>query len=138
MERLKGVWDDMRSEVRKFSCPNFESNKTCRNGRKGIPIDEPIPMDDLIVLEGLLDGEKVNVLKDDGCNTNVVSREFFNENRKFFKWKNCNVEVCHSRKGSVENSSKSILGATLKIGKHFYKSNWLVANCRYDVLLGMP
>lgn len=138
LERMKGVLDDMKNEVRRFSYPNFQSNTTCRNGSNDIPIDEPIPMDDLIVLEGFLDGKRVRVLKDDGCNTNVVSREFFNKNRKNFKWKNCNVEVSHSQKGSVENSSKSIIGATLRIGKHLYKSNWLVANCRYDLLLGMP
>ncbi len=26
----------------------------------------------------------------------------------------------------------------MKIGNHFYNSNWIVANCRYDVPLGMP
>lgn len=38
---------------------------------------------------------------------------------------------------SSELSSKIILGETLKIGSHSYISNWLVANCRYYVLLGM-
>ncbi len=41
-------------------------------------------------------------------------------------------------KDSFENASKVVLGATLRIGKHFCKSNWLDANCRNDILLGMP
>ena len=44
----------------------------------------------------------------------------------------------YSKSDSVENSSKAIIGATLKIGKHEYDSNWFLANCRYDALLGMP
>ena len=92
-------------------------------------------MDDSIVLEGSLDERKVRVLKDDGYNTNVVSQEFFEKNCNYFTWKRCKVEVIHSQKGSVEKSSKVILGATFTIGEQSYKSNWLVTNCRYDVLL---
>ncbi len=43
----------------------------------------------------------------------------------------------HSQKGSVEKSSKVTLGARLTIRMHSYKSNCLVENCRYDVLLVM-
>ncbi len=78
----------------------------------------------------------MRVLKDDICNTNVVSQELFEKNFKYIYWKQCNFELSHLEKGSVE-SSKAILEATLKIGKHSYKSNWLEANCRYNVLLGM-
>ena len=115
------------------------TNKTRHSvENEDIIIDKNVPIDDLILLNGSLGGIRVKVLKDDGCNTNVVSQEFFRRNRKNFNWKGCNVEVSHSHKGSVENSSQVILGATLTIGKHSYKSNWLVASCRYDVLLGMP
>ena len=31
-----------------------------------------------------------------------------------------------------------MLKGTLRLGAHAYTSNWIVANCRYDVLLGMP
>ena len=138
LEHVKSTVDDMRLEVKRVCRPNVESNTTVRESSEGIPIDEPVPMEDLIVLDGSLDGKRVRVLKDDGCNTNVVSHEFFSKNRRYFKWKKCKIEVRHSKSDSVENSSKVILGATLVVGKHSYKSNWLVANCRYDVLLGMP
>ncbi len=69
---------------------------------------------------------------------NVVSQKFSEINGKEFNWKNRKVEVSHSQQGLVENSSKAILGATSTIGRNSYKSNWLAANCRYDVLLGMP
>ncbi len=136
--RLVNAVKDMRREVKEVSCPNVETNTTLREKGENISIDDPIPMDVLMVLNGKLEGRRVKVLKDDGCNTNVVSKEFFKRNRKYFNVKKCNVEVSHSQKGSVENSSQAIIGATLQIGKHSYKSNWLVANCRYDVLLGMP
>lgn len=31
-----------------------------------------------------------------------------------------------------------ILNETLRTGSDTYKTNWLVSNCRYDVLLGIP
>ena len=63
-----------------------------------------VPLKDLIVLEGSLEGKRVQVLKDDGCNTNVVSHDFFERNQGHFKWDVCDVEVRHSKADSVENS----------------------------------
>ncbi len=99
---------------------------------------EDVPFDELIVVEGLMEGEKVRVLKDDGCNTNIISNEFFQRNCGLLKWKHCDIEVKNSSKESNELATKIVLGGTLQIGDHLYKSNWLVANCRYDILLGMP
>ena len=94
--------------------------------------NDRVPQSELLVLDGLLERKSVRVLKDDGCNTNVMSYEFFNKNKKLLRWKSCEVEVRHSKSGSSENSSNVVLGATLIIGNHKYRSNWLVANCRYD------
>ncbi len=119
-------------------CPlQIESNMANAERSEKASFDEPIPMEDLLVLEGSLDGHKIRILKDDGCNTNVVPHEFSQANREKFNWEKCNVEVSHSMKDSIENDSSVLLAATLRIDKHFYKSNWLVANCRYDILLGM-
>ena len=49
-----------------------------------------------------------------------------------------NVVVNHSNEGTSENASRFVLNGTLRIGSHTYTLNWVVANCRYDVLLGMP
>ncbi len=138
LEQLVSDVKNLKQKLNETSHTNFEFNTTYRGRSKGIPIEETIPTDDLIVLDGSLDGKGVGVLKDDGCNTNVVSQEFSERNCKDFDWKNCKVEVSHSQKESVENSSKAILEATLTIGKHSCKSKWFLANCQYDVLLGMP
>ena len=136
--KLRNEVRSLRQDVKKSLSANAETNTTIRAKSEDIPIEGPIPMNDLMVLDGSLEGKRVRVLKDDGCNTNVVSREFFRKNRGLFNYDKCDVEVKHSDKNSNEKASKVILGATLRIGKHKYKSNWLVANCRYDVLLGMP
>ena len=119
--------------MKEVDCPEAEANTSYSEASSC-----ELPIEDLLVLRGSLGGKKVRVLKDDGCNTNVVSHEFFKKNRKFFKWKKCDAEVNHSKLGSVENASEVILGATLSFGKHKYRSNWLVSTCRYDVILGMP
>ena len=130
--------EDIKKHCESEGCPNVEANTTTPLVCNKVAIDVPIPVEDLIVLDGLLEGKKVSVLKDDGCNTNVVSCDLFEKNRGLFKWKECDVEVRHSKTFFVKNSSEVILGCTLIIGLHSYKSNWLVENCRYDVLLGMP
>jgi len=135
LEHMKSALDDICEQMRKFKCPSVAEVKTFD---ENISMNSSVVVKDLLVLDGTLDMKRVRVLKDDGCNTNVVSHEFFQKNKSCFKWKHCNVEVRHSEADSVEKSSQVVLGATVRIGKHSYKSNWLVANCRYDVLLGMP
>ena len=117
-----------------------ESNAIVKCKRKSIPIDEPIPIDPLLVFRGEINGIPVKILKDDGCNTNVVGIEFLKKpkTRELFKIQKEKIEVSHSRRGSTEEATEVIINGTLKIGPHTYKSNWVVADCRYDVLLGMP
>ena len=47
--------------------------------------------------------------------------------------------IHHSRDVSVEEASEVVLNGTLQIGSHTYITNFnFVAECRCDVLLGMP
>ena len=108
-----------------------ESNAMFRSRVDNIHMEECIPVERLIVLNGTLNGVKVQVLKDDGCNTNVVGIDFLRSQKE-------KVIIEHSQKGMKENSSQILLNGTLRLGAHTYTSNWGVANCRYDVLLGMP
>lgn len=116
----------------------FESNSIVRRRVDNTHASVPIPVDPLIVLDGKINGVKVRVLKDDGCNTNVVSKRLVKKFRHCFKVVDDDVLVQHSDKDSNERSSQVVLNGTLKIGNHTYTSNWVVANSRYDVLLGMP
>jgi hypothetical protein len=77
-------------------------------------------------------------LKDDGCNTNVVSKKFVQQNAGAFKTMCRNVTVNHSAEDKVEQAIHILLEGKLMIVNHEYVSNFVVANCRYDLLLGMP
>ena len=113
--KLKKAVNDLKFKMEKVSSPDVETNsKVCGPKEK----DVIVPLEDLIVLNGSLEGKIVRVLKDDGCNNNVVSHEPFGRNRRHFDWKKCNIDVKHSKSDTAENSSKEIIGATLKIGKH--------------------
>lgn len=100
--------------------------------------DKEVPIKPLIVLEGTINGKNVRMLKDDGCNTNLVSKEFLKRNRRLFKVISTITSIQHSMQGSGERASEMILSGTIQIGSHVYTSNFLVGSCRYDVLLGMP
>eukprot|EP00171_Calliarthron_tuberculosum_P016982 IDg16982t1 len=101
-------------------------------------IDETVPVDRLIVFEGLFEGKEVSVLKDDGCNTNIVSREFARRYYDSFRVNKVDTIVTHSKRGSTEKATDIVMDAEIKIERHKYRSNWVVADCRYDVMLGMP
>ena len=101
-------------------------------------VDDSIPIATLIVLDGCLNGIPVRVLKNDGCNTNVISKEFFNFHADCFDVIEKRVEISHSNRENTEIATQIVVNARLSCEEHVYRSNFTVANCRYDVLLGMP
>lgn len=46
--------------------------------------------------------------------------------------------INHSSRDVTVQTNEIVLDTEIQIGDHKYKSNWIVADCRYDVLLGMP
>lgn len=87
---------------------------------------------------GVMAGRQVVVLKDDGCNTNVISKSFVDANRHLLDVRLSPATINHSNKNSVEETNEIVIDAEVEIGSHKYRSNWIVSDCRYDVLLGMP
>jgi hypothetical protein len=75
---------------------SHDSNKSdgCR--------DDRIPIEPLFVMNETRNGMPVCKLKDDGCNTNVVSRKFVERNAETFKMKSRKVTVNHSADDRVE------------------------------------
>lgn len=78
------------------------------------------------------------MLKDDGCNTNVISRDSFKKLGQMLNIQNVAFVISHSNKNENETSNEMVLDAKIELGQYQYRWNWIVANCRYDVLLGMP
>lgn len=100
--------------------------------------DGIIPVEDLIIFEGEMHGQVVEILKDDGRNTNVVSKDCARRNAHLFQLEEADLIITHSKRNSEEKSGQVIVQAEVKVGLHSYTSNWAVVDCRCDVLLGMP
>lgn len=83
-------------------------------------------------------GEKVRILKDDGCNTNIISSDFVNKHRSKLDVRRYNLTIHNSNKATQEEATEIVWDTEIKIGNTAYRSNWAVAQTRYDVLLGMP
>lgn len=90
------------------------------------------------MLTGLFIGKQVNILKDDGGNTNVLSADFIRHNHRLLTKNKQTPLKHHSDKRQGEASSEVVINATVQVGKHLYTSNWAVPNSRYDVILGIP
>jgi Aspartyl protease len=100
--------------------------------------DESIPISPLIIFKGTFNGIPVKILKDDGCNTNVVSKAFVKNHKALFQVVNKKMSVNHSCEGQTEEVAQVVLNGKLTLGNHCYMSTFVVANCRYDIFLGMP
>lgn len=72
------------------------------------PVVDYIPVESLLVLKCKSNGKSARALKDDGCNTNVVSRSFAAKNRDKLKSVHRNVIIKHSNKHTTEKSSETI------------------------------
>ena len=100
---------------------------------------DPIPVKPLIVFGGTANGIDATILKDDGCNTNVISKDFYEKYAKAFQEESLQgVRIQHSNKGSREDSELVLKNVLIKISKQSYISNFVAAECRYDVILGTP
>jgi hypothetical protein len=104
------------------------------NGRR----DDSIPMNPLFLMNGTLYERNFRIVKDDGYNNNVVSKQFVQKNAGAFKKMCRNVTVNHSAENKVEQATQVLLKGKLKIWKHEFVSNFFVVNFCYDALLGVP
>ena len=130
INRMKSKLNSIRDELRALrskvvrdepDVSSAESNAMIRSRDDNIPMEEPIPVERLLVLSSTMNGLSVKVLKDDGCNTNVVSREFLAKyrNRNIFEVCQEDVTVQPSQKGTKEEASEVILNRTLRLGSPY-------------------
>lgn len=92
----------------------------------------------MITIKGLCGNQEVTILKDDGCNTNVISLHFAKRNRKVLDIRKAKSTITHSNKSTEEESNFIVKGAIVQMGSHSYCSNWVIADIRYDIILGIP
>jgi hydrogenase-4 membrane subunit HyfE len=94
---------------------NCSSDETASGESKDIfgCRDDSIPIKPLLVLRGKFNGIPVKILKDDGCNTNVVSRAFVMKHENLFNVVNKKMIVNHSCEGQNEEVSQVVLKGNL-------------------------
>lgn len=97
--------------------------------------EAPVAM--FLVTQGVMVNKQASTLKDDGCNTNVFSRDFSRRNKHLLSVQIADILIYHSKRNVTETASEVLIGAIFQIGAHLYMSNWAVSDSRYDVLLGI-
>lgn len=79
--------------------------------------------------------QQITVLKDDGCNTNMMLKSFVNKNHHLLKITKISVTINHSNRDMIKEASEIVADAKIEIESNKYMSNWIIADFRYDVLL---
>lgn len=84
-----------------------------------------IPLVSCIQCKRMMDGTKESILKDAGCNTNLILKGSVVKHRT--TWKNRLIEtecmVAHSKKGSTEQSVECLQETTVYVQGHQYRSD---------------
>lgn len=76
-------------------------------GSVGLPPEcHKVPTHPLFVLSGMITGQQCKSLKRDGCNTNIISKDFIAMNEKYSKTIDQSLSIKHSN----EDSSEMITG----------------------------
>lgn len=87
------------------------------------PPSKTVPVRKLILLDGIMAEQLVVVLKDDGCNTNVLSAEFVERNRDHLDIHQKRSVISHSDKNRTETSEEIVLNTIVELGLHKCTSN---------------
>lgn len=124
--------------VKKLKHPLKEAFGFALDGSSArIAPDPNVPVADLITFRGTVASRELTALKDDGCNTKVMYRVFVGQNWHLLSIQKCNSIVRHFSKNSAGTAFEMVVNDEVEIGKLRYRSNWILAKCRYDMLLGM-
>lgn len=91
-----------------------------------------ISVEKLILLDGNINPEQI--LKDDGCNTNDVSKSLLNQNIYHLNVTNTSTVISNSKPGTGEEINQVILDAELEAGGQQYISRSFVGDYRFEVM----
>lgn len=89
-------------------------------------------------MNGVLVRCQLTVLKDDGGNKDVLPKSFVDRFRANLDDRETSFVIHHSNKENTKESREIVINAVLKLGSNNYKSNWVVEDSPYDVMLGVP
>lgn len=95
-----------------------------------------MPVKVIVTLIGTAAGQQVTLLKVKGRHTNVLSKYFVHRHQKLLKVILVPINVKYFNVQNTENLEEVYLDAGTDIDDHQYVSNQVVADCRYNVLLG--
>lgn len=111
---------------------DIASNASLRDEGNDTPDDGPIPVAPLWVFNGKLNGVLLQVLRNDGCNTNVILQRLLDGYCNWFQRKKSKTILQYSVNGSVETAPQFVMNGTLRIEAHRnanWVSRWLHIQC---------
>lgn len=76
-------------------------------------------------------------MKGDGCNTNVISKSFFEWHKHMLNVKESHACISYCMKDFTKQPEHVLAQTTLELGDLKYNSNWVVSSLRYDITLDM-
>lgn len=82
-----------------------------------------VPVQEVITLVGTMAGQQVTMMKDEGCNTKVVSLSFVNKTSQFLKIKRNSAEINHLNRKTTKYASEVVIDPQLKLQHRTYPLN---------------
>ena len=96
IKKIGRSWEEEKLKKSRDEDPVEEVHTTSRTPTNSSPIDDPISVEELIVVESILKDREVQVHEDDGCSINIISGDLIRKSRGRFSKKTCDIRVEHS------------------------------------------
>eukprot|EP00171_Calliarthron_tuberculosum_P005965 IDg5965t1 len=90
--------------------------------------ERQFPISPLLVMNGRIIGQSVTVLKDDGCNSNVISSNFVRKHASRLAIKKASFQILHSKHDTMEQASRVVLNATVHLGMPWHVAMQPIVN----------
>lgn len=85
-----------------------------------------------------MNGIPCEILKDDRASTNLISKDFYNRYKEHIVVEEASISLSHSSKSNEETDCKVTKKLTIRMGEHEYRSNFVLGDTRYNIILGTP
>lgn len=90
-----------------------------------------------MVMSRCLNGSSARVIKEVWCTANIMTHNFADAHKDKLHFCSILTDMCHCKQDYGEFATRVVMNGTIKIDSYMSSRSWIVADTRYDVVMGI-